>query len=50
MIDNGLMAGCLTEIIKDVYRQDKQDKMFAKWLAWGHGKSFKDYWGEEYGG
>ena len=50
MIDNGLAAGCLTETINDVYKQDRQDVMFRKWLAWGRGKSFKEFCGEDYGG
>lgn len=50
MIDTGLAVGCLNEIISDAYKQDEHAVKFRKWLAWGHGKSFSEYWGEEYAG
>ena len=50
MIETGLAVGCLNEVIKDAYKQDRHDVVYRKWLAWGRGKSFKEYWGEEYGG
>ncbi len=50
MIDTGLAAGCLSEVISDVFEQDVKNMKFQKWLAWGRGKSYAQFWGEEYGG
>ena len=50
MINTCLTIGCLFEVIRDVYKQDEHDAKFRKWLAWGHGKSFEEYWGEDYAG
>ena len=48
MIDTSLAAGCLSEVISDVFEQDVKNMKFQKWLAWGHGKSYAQFWGEEY--
>lgn len=50
MIETGLAVGCLSEIIKDVWKQDVQDLKVRRWLAHGYGKSYREFWGEEYGG
>ena len=50
MIDTGLAVGCLSEVIQDVWKQDAQDLKVQRWLLQGHGKSYKQFWGEDYGG
>ena len=49
MIDTGLAAGCLHEVITDVWKQDIQDLKVRKWLAWGRGRSYRQFWGKDYG-
>jgi hypothetical protein len=50
MIDTGLAVGCLHEVINDVWKQDAQDLKVRRWMIQGAGKSYKQFWGEEYGG
>ena len=50
MIDSALSAGCLSEVLRDVWKQNVRDKKFERWLAHGHGKSYQQFWGEEYYG
>ena len=50
MIDTGLAVGCLREVIEDVWKQDAQDLKVKRWLIQGRGKSYKQFWGEDYGG
>lgn len=50
MIDTGLAAGCLCEVIKDVWKQDAQEIKVRRWIAQGGGKSYETFWGEKYGG
>lgn len=50
MIDTGLAVGCLHEVIKDALKQGDHAVKYQKWLAWGRGQSFKEFWGEEYAG
>jgi hypothetical protein len=49
MIETGLAVGCLKEIIDDVWKQDMMDLKVRRWLAHGFGKSYAQFWGEEYG-
>lgn len=46
MIESGLAAGCLDEVINDVFNQDVKNLKIRKWLAWGRGKSYSQFWGE----
>lgn len=46
MIESGLAAGCLNEVINDVFQQDVKNIKFQKWPAWGRGKSYSQFWGE----
>jgi hypothetical protein len=50
MIDTGLSVGCLKEVVEDVWKQDAQDLKVQRWIHQGYGKSYKQFWGEEYGG
>ena len=50
MIDTGLAVGCLQEVIEDIWKQDAQDLKVRRWIAQGHGRSYKQFWGEDYAG
>ena len=50
MIDTGIAAGCLSEVIEDVWKQDAQEIKVRRWIAQGGGESYEAFWGEKYGG
>lgn len=50
MIDTGIAAGCLSDVIADVWKQEEQELKIRRWIAQGGNKSYADFWGEEYGG
>ena len=50
MIESAMAAGCLRETVRDVWKQNKQDRKFDQWLIQGHGKSYEQFWGEKYYG
>ena len=49
MIDTGLRIGGLRDLLSDVFKQDMQALKVQRWIAQGAGKSYKEFWGEEYG-
>lgn len=49
MIETGLRVGNLKDIISDVFKQDMEDIKIRRWIVQGAEKSYKEFWGEEYG-